>query len=187
MIAFTQLAVQGQKGGVRDRAGAALPAQHAVRRSYWVTVRPACLHASGLAVLCSAPDAFSLLIWSKHVSACAQQKGRADHAACARCRVVHLDLKSSNVLIGADGTAKISDVGLAALLSKSYLSRIAPTGTFAWVAPRGVHGGARDRERRTSSASASCCGRSSRSSGPRGAATCASPGCVDMTISSHDK
>lgn len=51
------------------------------------------------------------------------------------CRVVHLDLKSCNVLIAADGTAKISDVGMAALLSNNYLSRTAPAGTWAWVAP----------------------------------------------------
>ncbi|KAK9917092.1 hypothetical protein WJX75_000820 [Coccomyxa subellipsoidea] len=50
-------------------------------------------------------------------------------------RVVHLDLKSCNVLIAADGTAKISDVGLAALMSHQYLSRTAPAGTWAWVAP----------------------------------------------------
>lgn len=46
-----------------------------------------------------------------------------------------MDLKSCNVLIAADGTAKISDVGLAALMSHQYLSRTAPAGTWAWVAP----------------------------------------------------
>ncbi|BDA50379.1 probable serine/threonine-protein kinase DDB_G0281745 at C-terminar half [Coccomyxa sp. Obi] len=50
-------------------------------------------------------------------------------------RVVHLDLKSCNVLLAADGTAKISDVGLAALMSHNYLSKTAPAGTWAWVAP----------------------------------------------------
>lgn len=57
------------------------------------------------------------------------------------CRVVHLDLKSSNVLLAADGTAKISDVGLAALISRSYLSQMAPAGTWAWVAPEVILGG----------------------------------------------
>lgn len=56
-------------------------------------------------------------------------------------RVAHLDLKSSNVLIAADGTAKISDVGLAALISRSYLSQMAPAGTWAWVAPEVILGG----------------------------------------------
>ncbi|CAL8462229.1 g1760 [Coccomyxa elongata] len=56
-------------------------------------------------------------------------------------RVAHLDLKSSNVLLAADGTAKISDVGLAALISRSYLSQMAPAGTWAWVAPEVILGG----------------------------------------------
>jgi len=55
--------------------------------------------------------------------------------------VAHLDLKSSNVLIAGDGTAKISDVGLAALISRSYLSQMAPAGTWAWVAPEVILGG----------------------------------------------
>ncbi len=55
--------------------------------------------------------------------------------------MAHLDLKSSNVLIAADGTAKISDVGLAALISRSYLSQMAPAGTWAWVAPEVILGG----------------------------------------------
>ena len=57
------------------------------------------------------------------------------------CRVVHLDLKSSNVLIAADGSAKISDVGLAALMSQNYLSQMAPAGTWSWVAPEVILGG----------------------------------------------
>lgn len=46
-----------------------------------------------------------------------------------------MDMKSCNVLLAADGTAKISDVGLAALMSHNYLSKTAPAGTWAWVAP----------------------------------------------------
>ena len=57
------------------------------------------------------------------------------------CRVVHLDLKSCNVLIGGDGTAKISDVGLALLIRGQYLSSTAPAGTFSWVAPEVILGG----------------------------------------------
>ena len=55
--------------------------------------------------------------------------------------MVHLDLKSSNVLIAADGSAKISDVGLAALMSQNYLSQMAPAGTWSWVAPEVILGG----------------------------------------------
>jgi serine/threonine protein kinase len=60
-------------------------------------------------------------------------------------RIVHLDLKSCNVLISADSTAKISDVGLAALTRNSYLTQRAPAGTWAWVAPEIILGGAWDR------------------------------------------
>ena len=60
-------------------------------------------------------------------------------SAC--CRVVHLDLKSCNVLIAGDGTAKISDVGLALLIRDRYLSSTAPAGTFSWVAPEVILGG----------------------------------------------
>lgn len=56
-------------------------------------------------------------------------------------RVVHLDLKSSNVLLAADGTAKISDVGLSAQMVQSYLTQTAPAGTWAWVAPEVILGG----------------------------------------------
>lgn len=60
---------------------------------------------------------------------------------CCLYRVVHLDLKSCNVLIDSDGSAKISDVGIAALMSHNYLSQIAPTGTWSWVAPEVILGG----------------------------------------------
>ena len=59
------------------------------------------------------------------------------------CRVVHLDLKSLNVLIAADGSAKISDVGLSALMKHSCLSQSLIGGTQAWMAPEVMIGGQR--------------------------------------------
>ncbi|EIE22891.1 kinase-like protein [Coccomyxa subellipsoidea C-169] len=50
-------------------------------------------------------------------------------------KVVHLDLKSSNVLLAADGTAKISDVGLSAQMDHSHISSMPVAGTWAWLAP----------------------------------------------------
>ena len=56
--------------------------------------------------------------------------------------MVHLDLKSSNVLIAADGTAKISDVGLSAQMKNaSHISSMPVAGTWAWVAPEVILGG----------------------------------------------
>lgn len=42
------------------------------------------------------------------------------------------DVKSPNVLLAADFTAKISDVGLAKLQNKDYLSAQRQVGTFTW-------------------------------------------------------
>ncbi|KAL6772225.1 hypothetical protein ACKKBG_A29430 [Auxenochlorella protothecoides x Auxenochlorella symbiontica] len=55
--------------------------------------------------------------------------------------IVHLDLKSANVLLMRDGTAKIADVGFARVMSKSYmLSSTGGLGTFAWSAPEMLFG-----------------------------------------------
>lgn len=55
-------------------------------------------------------------------------------------KVVMLDLKSPNVLLAADGTAKLADVGLARLMSVTSLSHRMPTGTWAWAAPEALLG-----------------------------------------------
>ena len=44
-------------------------------------------------------------------------------------------MKSQNILLARNGTAKISDVGLARILHQDYVTSLDSTGTFAWAAP----------------------------------------------------
>lgn len=55
--------------------------------------------------------------------------------------VVHLDLKSPNVLLTSDWDAKIGDIGLARLVNNDYLSAQVAIGSFAWTAPEVLMGG----------------------------------------------
>eukprot|EP00887_Chlorella_sp_A99_P003887 scaffold11.g3887.t1 len=48
-------------------------------------------------------------------------------------RIVHFDLKSPNILLSRDGTAKIADVGMAKILARDYVTGV--VGTLAWAAP----------------------------------------------------
>ncbi|KAK9805449.1 hypothetical protein WJX73_008439 [Symbiochloris irregularis] len=51
-------------------------------------------------------------------------------------KIVHRDVKSSNVLLARDGTAKLADVGLAQILRDDKLSTLhGELGTFSWAAP----------------------------------------------------
>ncbi|KAL4452680.1 hypothetical protein ABPG75_008342 [Micractinium tetrahymenae] len=45
--------------------------------------------------------------------------------------ICHLDVKSANLLLAADGSTKLADMGFACALNSSD----APVGTFAWAAP----------------------------------------------------
>ena len=53
-------------------------------------------------------------------------------------RIVHFDLKSPNILLTRDGTAKIADVGMAKFLAKNYVTGV--VGTLAWAAPEMLWG-----------------------------------------------
>lgn len=54
----------------------------------------------------------------------------------ALVQIVHRDIKSSNILLARDGTAKLADVGLAKILRNDFLSTLqGQLGTFAWAAP----------------------------------------------------
>ena len=52
-------------------------------------------------------------------------------------KVMHLDLKSANILLARDGTAKVADVGLAKILTRDN-THVSMEGTFDWAAPE-VH------------------------------------------------
>lgn len=60
--------------------------------------------------------------------------------------MLHLDIKSPNILLSANGTAKIADVGLAQIIQTTYANHsggaLPPElqGTWAWMAPEVIVG-----------------------------------------------
>eukprot|EP00884_Botryococcus_braunii_P015478 jgi/Botrbrau1/2613/Bobra.145_1s0034.2 len=54
-------------------------------------------------------------------------------------KVMHLDLKSANILLARDGGAKIADVGLAKILTRDN-THVSMEGTFDWAAPEVLAG-----------------------------------------------
>jgi hypothetical protein len=51
-------------------------------------------------------------------------------------RIVHMDLKSPNILLTRHGDAKLADVGLAKVIrDRNYITQVSVIGTFAWAAP----------------------------------------------------
>jgi hypothetical protein len=53
----------------------------------------------------------------------------------AGAQIILLDLKSPNVLLARDWTAKIADFGVAKILRTDFLTTLKDMGTFAWAAP----------------------------------------------------
>ena len=50
-------------------------------------------------------------------------------------RLIHCDIKSPNILLGKDLTAKIADVGLARSITNNQITQMTSIGTMAWAAP----------------------------------------------------
>lgn len=59
-----------------------------------------------------------------------------------RINIIHRDLKTSNILLSAEGVAKLADVGMAKMLNQAGQHSIDhATGTFVYAAPEILLGG----------------------------------------------
>jgi serine/threonine protein kinase len=81
--------------------------------------------------LTAAGSAYRLFGWYRRGRRVALEVARALNYLHSK-NVVHMDIKSSNVLLSASGTAKIADVGLSRQQTKTVLSDLSMIGTFAW-------------------------------------------------------
>ncbi|KAL4445436.1 hypothetical protein ABPG77_011261 [Micractinium sp. CCAP 211/92] len=84
--------------------------------------------------LVAGPSGRRLFNWHRHGCRVAFEVATALNYLHSR-GVVHMDVKSHNVLLTTRGVAKLADVGVSRILQRTFLSQLQPVGTFAWVAP----------------------------------------------------
>ncbi|KAI7836687.1 hypothetical protein COHA_009463 [Chlorella ohadii] len=76
-----------------------------------------------------------LFAWQRRGRRVAHEVARALNYLHSK-NVIHLDIKSPNVLLSSLGAAKLADVGFSKALSHTFLSDVgSKCGTLAWVAP----------------------------------------------------
>eukprot|EP00887_Chlorella_sp_A99_P005023 scaffold4.g5023.t1 len=80
---------------------------------------------------------FSRVTWYKRGKRIALDLARALVYLHSK-KIVHLDVKSANVLLARDGTAKLGDVGMARIIADGYITGV--VGTLAWSAPEMLWG-----------------------------------------------
>ncbi|KAI7845918.1 hypothetical protein COHA_000464 [Chlorella ohadii] len=73
--------------------------------------------------------------WHRRGKRVALQLARALNYLHNNKNIVHLDVKSANVLLTAAGEARLADVGFSKQKLNTFLSDIQLTGTLAWAAP----------------------------------------------------
>jgi len=73
------------------------------------------------------------LTWAQIIYMCLGAANGMAHLH--RCRVLHRDLKSANLLVDSDYTVKVADFGLSRLQSKAITAMTGGLGTYQWMAP----------------------------------------------------
>eukprot|EP00884_Botryococcus_braunii_P016769 jgi/Botrbrau1/3776/Bobra.0183s0011.1 len=84
-------------------------------------------------------DHNGVLLWYKRGRKIALDIARGLHKMHSQ-RIIHLDIKSSNILLTGAGIAKIADVGVSKFMMHDQTNLSSLVGTFEWTAPEVING-----------------------------------------------